>query len=618
MKLILKSGLLAAMMFALVGANPAHAIFGSVGTASGCKAGKAKCVTKLKSCMLGCYGKAFKAGTAVDSACLDKCRTGFLADPATGKGCMEKLDAKGGIADCGSSFGDAAVVRSKVEAHVNELVATLNPAGGNPANGCLAGKSKCVLKYNACVLGIVGKAFKAGTTVGDLSKCNAILSNAGGKASCVQKLEDKGGCLTTDDQGTLKNIDDTFVDDIIYGWVGGGDLAAHRCVSDTSVSCTSDADCSGGAGDCQRFFGSPLPLVAGGVNSCVVTQWNGTITGTFNQQTGASVGTATVLSRIYTTGTINNPCPVCNGADVPNDGVRGGTCSGGTRNGLTCDRNGQSPVPSFGYTSLDCPPSGSPVSTLPIDLSNTNNGTVTRTLSASSPNCNGAPGNKCMCSSCSLNSSIPCFTDADCSGVGAGTCTNNAGEPRKPNACLDLVCSPTVGGNGECAAGPVVQHCAIETFRGCLANGDCNGVAGDFCVSANQDCFPGYNGAVGNTISATGSHGAPHNHTGTSNFATVFCVAPTGSSAVNAAAGLPGPGRLALGGVSSEDGTDTTCPTVATFLPTSKGGVLDTGWTGLGHNASVVGQGKVTVSVTGCSGTAPNCGTCTYTGPVDN
>jgi hypothetical protein len=52
MKLIIKSGLLAAMMFALVGASPAHAIFGQVGAASGCKAGKAKCVTKMKSCLL--------------------------------------------------------------------------------------------------------------------------------------------------------------------------------------------------------------------------------------------------------------------------------------------------------------------------------------------------------------------------------------------------------------------------------------------------------------------------------------------------------------------------------------------------------------------------------------
>ena len=136
MKLILKTGLLAAMMFALVGANPAHAIFGQVGAASGCKAGKAKCVTKMKSCLLGCYGKAFKGGTPVDPACVEKCRTGFLANPATGKGCMEKLDAKN--ANCGATIGDAAVVRSKVDAHVAELVAALNPAGGNPAKASRA------------------------------------------------------------------------------------------------------------------------------------------------------------------------------------------------------------------------------------------------------------------------------------------------------------------------------------------------------------------------------------------------------------------------------------------------------------------------------------------------
>jgi hypothetical protein len=56
---------------------------------------------------------------------------------------------------------------------------------------------------------------------------------------------------------------------------------------------------------------------------------------------------------------------------------------------------------------------------------------------------------------------------------------------------------------------------------------------------------------------------------------------------------------------------------VATFLPTAKGGVLDTGWTGLAHNASVVGQGKVTVGVTSCTGSPGSCH-CSYTGPVAN
>lgn len=626
MKLFVKSGLLAAMVFALVGSAQAS-IFSGALPANGCMAGKAKCIIKMKSCQLGCWNKVIGKGGAVDQACLDKCRNGFFADPAIGKGCVEKLDGKFLAAGCGASFGDGAVVRSKVEAHVLDLVSQLAPALPPAGNKCTAGKTKCVIKYDACVLGIIGKALKAGGPVGDLSKCNALVTGA---ASCIGKLETKYGtaCLTQNDQGLLQSADDAFVNDVLYGWLGAGDMDTRRCNNDTSIHCTSNAAC--GAGTCEFFFGSPLPLAAGGVASCVTSQWNGGISGTFEQENGKSAGTASVLSRVYTGGnTVNNPCPTCNNDSIPNDGIAGGTCSAGARAGLACDANGESPVPSFGKTSLDCPPvGGTLVATLPVDLTNTNNGTVTKTLSASSPNCNGAPGKKCMCSSCSLNQSIPCFTDADCTAAAAGTCTNNAGEPRKPSACIDdttipgdgTQCSPTAGGEGECAEGPIDQHCASEPFKGCLAPGDC--LPGDSCVTAPRPCFPGYNGTVGDTITATGTHGAPHNHTGTSTFASVFCVAPTGSASVNTAGGLPGPGRLGLGGVSSEDGVNTgegtpACPTVATFLPTAKGGALDTGWTGLAHNAKVVGQGKVTVSVTGCTGAPGSCH-CTYTGPVAN
>jgi hypothetical protein len=133
-------------------------------------------------------------GLAPDPVCLDKCRNGFLADPPTGKGCMEKLDTKN--ANCGATIGDAAVIRSKVEAHVAELVRSLNPVGGNPLNKCLAGKTKCVSKYIRVRARLVGKAFKAGVTVAPTTKCDAILTNAGGKASCVQKLEDKNPPLS--------------------------------------------------------------------------------------------------------------------------------------------------------------------------------------------------------------------------------------------------------------------------------------------------------------------------------------------------------------------------------------------------------------------------------------
>lgn len=624
MKLMLKSGLLAAMMIALVGT--AHAVVNpGPYTANACLAGKTKCVIKLKGCLLGCYGKGAGGGVAADPACLDKCRNGFQGDDATaGKGCVDKLDTKLG-ATCGVTQGEVpnARLRVKVQAHAEDLYRSLSPGGVNPANKCTAGKIKCVLKFNACVLGILGKAYKAGGPLGDLSKCNAILSDVGGKASCMTKLELKGGCVTSQDQGQLKTADEQFVNEVISDFANAPqNLNNRRCVSDTSTQCTSDGDCSGGAGDCQYFFGAPLPLAAGGVASCVTSQWNGAITGTFNRESGASGGTAKVISRVYTGGnTIDAPCPKCVGDGLINDGTAGGTCSAGARSGLACDANGESPVPSFGRTSLDCPPpGGTQVASLPIDLSNTNSGTVTRTLTASSPNCNGLPGSKCMCSSCSLNSSVPCFTDADCAAASAGTCTNNAGEPRKPNACLDdtngVDCSTTAGGDGECGGGPFDQHCIIEDFRQCTTNGDCP-ATGDACGGSPRRCIAGYLGAVNDTIKAVGSFSTPHNQASTSTFASVFCVAPTSSSAVNAAAGLPGPGRLELGGVGLENGTDAACPTQVSFLPTARGGALDTGWTGLAQNAKVVGQGMVTVSAS-CPGAAPNCGTCTYTGPIAN
>jgi hypothetical protein len=62
---------------------------------------------------------------------------------------------------------------------------------------------------------------------------------------------------------------------------------------------------------------------------------------------------------------------------------------------------------------------------------------------------------------------------------------------------------------------------------------------------------------------------------------------------VNAAAGLPGAGRLELDGDAFDNGTAGACPTLSYLLPTSKGGVLDTGWTGIAHDATVPGQGKV-------------------------
>ncbi len=639
MKLILKSGLLAAMMLALVGTTTTQAaIYDKPLPLSACLAGKAKCVTKTTSCLLGCYNKVVGKGLTVSpgsDACITKCRDGFLPNTPIDKSCWEKLDIKNAGCDV-DSMGDAmaAIVRSKIEARAYDVYSAMVPSGATITNKCAAGKIKCSSKYNACVLGALGKILKTGgtATAASFTKCDAIMI---GEKSCVAKLEAKGAfegdapCTTFGDAASLKTGNDAFINDILYNFLAGEQNAnTKRCTGDTAVQCVNTApDCAVAGGTCEFFFGSPLPLSAGGTSTCVTNQWSGGISGTFNQANGASAGTANVIARAYLSASIPEPCPRCAGAaapGIPNDGVADGTCTGGPNVGDPCDVNGESPVPSFGKTSLDCPPpAGTLVGTLPINLDNTNAATVTKTLVAGSPGCNGSPGDKCLCASCSLNSLVPCFTDADCALAGAGTCTNNAGEPRSPNACTDdttlpadgTICGVTPGGNGLCAEGPVDQRCTIETFRGCMTNVDCP-LAGDSCTTAPRPCFAGLNGTVGESISSVGAHGAPSNHTGHSTFASIFCVAPTGSAAVNNAAGLPGPGRLRLGGVAFEDG-GVACPTIATFLPTATSGVLDTGWTGFAHQAQIVGQGKVTVGVTSCIGAPGSC-VCSYTGPVAN
>ncbi|MEO6028809.1 MAG: hypothetical protein ABIR79_18240, partial [Candidatus Binatia bacterium] len=329
-------------------------------------------------------------------------------------------------------------------------------------------------------------------------------------------------------------------------------LDNQRCTNDTAIKCTDDTPCTGGGGTCQFFFGSTLPLAAGGVGTCVVNQFDGPITGTANIESGEAATTALLSSRVYT-GPTDNPCPRCSDNGVINDGLAdGGTCDSGPNSGDPCDANGFVPGrPDFGRTSLDCPPDpGTLVATLPIDLSNATD-TVTKTLSASSPNCGDGSGEKCLCDTCNNAAATPCDGNEDCTAVGAticggrrclggdnngGVCTSSAvctggglcgkaGEPSKPTACLDdtstvgvLDCTDTapVDQEGECSAGPVTKTCSVASGHGqraCGSDGDCGGGAGS-CVAANRGCFltGGFTGKIGtNTLIAEGVEDPPVN-----------------------------------------------------------------------------------------------------------
>jgi hypothetical protein len=626
----LRAFFLAALMLGLLVASPAHALFSGALPLNGCVSGKLSCVAKAKSCLLKCHQKALGKGLAVDPICLAKCRDKFERDHAvTDNGCFAKRESIGG---CGAAVNDAGAIGARIDAHVQEIIREINPTGGVIDNDCAAKKLTCVGKYNKCILDLFRKAAKAGTAIGDVSKCTRLLD--GTDKSCVGKLETKytlppQACLTALDQGTLRNQDDAFVDDVVDALVNGPrDVNTQRCTGDASVRCTSApggaTGCGGPLGTCEWLDGPPQPVAGGGVAACQLNYWADAVAGTFDQSTGAITGTWVTAKRTYVgSNTVSEPCPICAGDPFANDGAMGGTCTAGARLGMPCDANGRSSFPSYGPTSLDCPPpTASLVADVRLTLSVGNAGTLVKTVMAASPTCNGAPGKQCLCGSCSLDATIACENNAQCASASAGTCTNTAGTPRQPNACIDdtnapgdgTICAALGGGEGICADGPTDDHCATEPFRSCTADTDCP-ATNDRCTSTYRSCFVGYDGNVGDSLSATGTASPARNGAAATRMGMLACHPPTNSFAINTVVGYPGPLRFELDGVVENDGGPA-CPTRLSFLSTSKGPARDFGWTGIIHDQPEIGGTKVTVAAT-CTGTHPDC-SCTYTGPIAN
>jgi hypothetical protein len=104
-------------------------------------------------------------------------------------------------------------------------------------------------------------------------------------------------------------------------------------------------------------------------------------------------------------------------------------------------------------------------------------------------------------------------------------------------------------------AGPFDQYCGpTESYKGCTVDGDCT-FPGDTCsLGHNRDCFLD-NGVLGGTVVSTGLADPPVGHQSDPILASLFCVGPTSSGAVNSAAGLPGLGRLELTGHATDNGS---------------------------------------------------------------
>ena len=417
-------------------------------------------------------------------------------------------------------------------------------------------------------------------------KCAADATCTAGVNKCSGGVNDGGACTVT-------------------ACGAPGTCNAGTCVGgpNNGAGCCNGGFCRSGvpAPTCGFYFGTPLALAAGGVSTCVVNNFKQPITGTANVETGDASTTSFLTAKVYSGIAVDNPCPRCSDVGPFNDTVTTGTCDDGPHIGKSCDANGEIPSrPDFGRTSLDCPPNPAGIiATLTIDLSS-KTGTVIKTLSAASPNCSDAPGNKCLCDTCNNVNAELCDDNSDCpngppASIGAicggkrclggpnlgVACNNNSecpgvaqgcgrpGEPTKPSACSDNTsihgfpnnhfdCSDQdLDGVGECEDGPNDGNCSLASGhaqRGCTGGSevvDCGGPG--TCISAPRKCFLTGGGAASNnpgsdTLIAVGMADTPMGDVSNPTLGAVFCVAPTTASAINKVAGLPGPSRITIKG----------------------------------------------------------------------
>jgi hypothetical protein len=324
-----------------------------------------------------------------------------------------------------------------------------------------------------------------------------------------------------------------------------------RCAHDPSIECTTPfvggPPC--GFSYCAFYLGPPLPLSAGGGAICVMNAVSTPLAGVIDVGTGESSIAIDTVAKGYAGISQPQPCPVCVGDTLFDDGARDGTCQGGARNGLACDADAEST--SYGATSYDCPPTAVSNITgaglkIPLDLTS-ESATLPFALPCDPP----LAALDCVCSVCTLDNSRSCNSDAECATAGAGTCRTDGlhgGAPRMPNGCDGQACSAdpdpsATPGAGVCAVGPTDTFCdGITTSDGegyipCSVHADCSAIvppAGNCLLQERRRCFS-------DPIVATGVAG-----TEGAELVATFCAAPTSSGQRNAAFGLPGPGRVRL------------------------------------------------------------------------
>ncbi|HYB98529.1 MAG TPA: hypothetical protein VEC57_05275 [Candidatus Limnocylindrales bacterium] len=330
-----------------------------------------------------------------------------------------------------------------------------------------------------------------------------------------------------------------------------GPTGQKNCLT-TLVECNTNADCAAGVA-CVNTFGPPLPLSSAGNPVCVVTLFDGPLTGTANTQTGEAVTQSNLKSRVFLGISIDQPCPRCGRLDQDPEIGDQFTCEGGQFPGAACVVEGVSP--DFGGVSRDCPPAlGANISGagLAIRFSEVTTGTTTKTaqlpcanfsfqghpsrdnakcidkVGAGDPTCssnadckrctgdptitctsnaqctgNGtcaeAPdqpvtcGYWCHCGFCDNNPALPCFENGDC--PNGQTCVAGTGSGTAQNAPQQKPndCSMDKficgGADEEKCENTLQGSCEFEDFRNCQDNSTCQAQGAGDCIFDFRSCF---------------------------------------------------------------------------------------------------------------------------------
>ncbi|MFP6627149.1 MAG: hypothetical protein VCA74_08870 [Deltaproteobacteria bacterium] len=480
--------------------------------------------------------------------------TKLVATYAKELGKAQAGDDKGGSTDVWSQGGNdprgkIAKAAAKLLSGIDKACGALSKEDANEAASCAddsAGLKDCVGNIaNKTGAGLVAAAFEL---PGVCPTSAPVLFRAGYGEQITNAQLDTGWL------GTAHDVD--IIDGFQSGVLLACDADCANCVTTTDPSpgycrCDNDPtqvcdepfaadndDCGGAT--CECFFGPPLSLSSSGTPVCVVSQITQELDCSCDAGTGVCDGACTVSIASLVHGGISQtqPCPTCEGE----------VCNGGTRDGLSCSVTANHPT--FGDSSLDCPPD--PISNfsgagLKIILGLTH-GTSSLGFDV---DCGLLDTLDCACAVCSGDTTLPCNSDAECTAVGAGTCSSmGTGIDSLPNGCADGNCSADPSGDNEgiCTAGPVDQYCDGQVratgkgFLPCITDADCDAIdsicnggdCGSCSLQQARNCF--LNPVVGQ------GNPSPHG----ADMASTFCVPPTASASINAAGGLPGPGRVMI------------------------------------------------------------------------